>query len=177
AEDKPADAPQQQGAEALQKAFEQYAKPGPQHEELKALVGTWDTEMTLFTPGEPQTSKGTAEFKFLLGGRYLEQTFRGKVAGEDFEGRGWTGYDNAKKKYVSVWIDSMGTGISQSEGQYDNESGQFVEIGETTSSMGTMKIKSVTKPMGDDKLLLTMYWVQDGGKEQKMMEVTYTRKK
>ncbi|MGH7199122.1 MAG: DUF1579 family protein, partial [Planctomycetaceae bacterium] len=87
------------------------------------------------------------------------------------------GYDNAKKKYVSVWIDSMGTGIMQSEGDYEGESGKFVEVGETTSPVGTMKIKSVSEPMGDDKFLFTMYWVQEGGKEEKMMEITYTRKK
>ena len=37
----------------------------------------------------------------------------------DFQGQGLEGYDNVKKKFVSTWIDNMGTGIMIAEGTYD----------------------------------------------------------
>ena len=36
-----------------------------------------------------------------------------------FKGMGVEGYDNVKKKFVSSWIDNMGTGIQFSDGTYD----------------------------------------------------------
>ena len=36
-----------------------------------------------------------------------------------FTGMAIEGYDNVKKKFVSSWIDNMGTMILNSEGTYD----------------------------------------------------------
>ena len=36
-----------------------------------------------------------------------------------FEGMGIVGYDNLLKKFVSVWIDNMGTGLMPGTGTYD----------------------------------------------------------
>ena len=43
----------------------------------------------------------------------------GKMKDMQFKGMGVEGYDNVKKKFVSSWIDNMGTGIQFSEGTYD----------------------------------------------------------
>ena len=47
----------------------------------------------------------------LLGGRYLQQEYAGEMMGSPFAGINIIGYDNHTKKYVSVWMDSMSTGI------------------------------------------------------------------
>ena len=47
----------------------------------------------------------------ILGGRYLEQRYEGTMMGQPFSGIGVTGFDNYKKKFVSTWVDSMGTAI------------------------------------------------------------------
>ena len=39
-----------------------------------------------------------------------------RMMGQPFTGIGVTGYDNHAKKYLSTWIDSMGTGIFSMEG-------------------------------------------------------------
>ena len=77
---------------------------------------------------KPQESKGTATRKSAMGGRYAVMDVTGKMQmpGEDgkmkdmqFKGMAIEGYDNVKKKFVSSWIDNMGTGIQFSEGTYD----------------------------------------------------------
>jgi hypothetical protein len=37
------------------------------------------------------------------------------------------GYDNAKKKFVSTWIDNMGTGMMTAEGEW-NPSKKSIEF-------------------------------------------------
>ncbi len=36
-----------------------------------------------------------------------------------FEGMSLMGYDNAKKVFMSSWVDNMGSGIMQMEGTWD----------------------------------------------------------
>ena len=51
-----------------------------------------------------------------MGGRYLEQRFKGDIMGMPFEGIGYTGYDNVKKQYWGTWMDNMSTGMMTSTG-------------------------------------------------------------
>jgi hypothetical protein len=68
-------------------------------------------------PGKPPTeSNGTAEMKMLLDGRFLYQEFNSQMMGQPFSGIGIDAYDNMTKKYVTAWMDSMGTGIFIMEG-------------------------------------------------------------
>jgi hypothetical protein len=125
-------------------------------------------------PQAPITSQGTARFSLMMGGRYLRQDFRGEFEGNKFQGMGLTGYDNAQKKYVGIWIDNHGTGIMHSEGTYDVKTNTLTEIAVSNSPLGEMKMKMVSKYLDQDKFLLTMYSVTPAG-EQKQMEISYTR--
>ncbi len=163
----------------LESAFKEFATPGKEHEQFKRLVGTWDAEVvsTHDPNAPPQKSTAKATFQLLLGGRYLRQHFAGEFEGEKFEGLGVSGYDNAQKKFVGAWIDSMGTGIMHTEGQYNVEKHELVETGESSSPFGPMKLKMVTKYVSDDKMIFTMFMLLPENQEQKMMEITYTRSK
>src|SRR5262245_33879755 len=77
-------------------------KPGPEHEHLKQLEGTWDGTVK----AGDQESKGTMTYK-MMGGFWLTSHFEGDFGGQKFEGRGIETYDPEKKKYVSAWSDSM----------------------------------------------------------------------
>jgi len=80
------------------------AKPGPEHEMLKEkFEGDWDASMDF----GGNKSKGTARYKMGIGGFWLLMDFTGDFAGAKFEGKGATGYDPVKKKYVGTWIDTM----------------------------------------------------------------------
>ncbi len=100
-------------AAAMAKMMADFAKMTPQHERFKKTVGRWKAESKEYwtDPEQPELSTGSATFKLLMGGRYLQQRYRGEYEGEKFEGLGITGYDKIKKKYVSLWIDNMGTGF------------------------------------------------------------------
>jgi hypothetical protein len=148
-------------------------KPGPEHEKLKKFEGTWDGTVTL---GGAE-SKGTATYKMGLGGFWLTLDFRGEFGGEKFEGRGTTGYDPIKKKYTSIWVDSMSPSIMFMEGAFNKDGTMYTETGEGPGMDGKpVKMKSVYEFKDKDTILFTMYNVQDD-KDQESFKITYKRKK
>jgi hypothetical protein len=154
---------------AAQEAY----KPGPQHEMLKKFEGQWDATVA-FGGSE---AKASASYKLGLGGLWLLLHFKADFGGMPFEGRGVTGYDPHKKKYVSSWVDSMAPSMTVMEGSFSNEGKTFTESGEGIGPDGKLqKLKSVYDFEGQDKIVFTMYQVADG-KDQEMMKITYVRKK
>lgn len=152
-----------------QPAWGQFAKPGPEHQGLKELVGTWDA--TVKGPGGE--SKGTMTYKLGLGGLWLIANFEGEIAGEKFSGRGLDGYDPGKKKYVSVWVDSMSTTPLILEGTLDKETHTTTLTGDGPGMDGKpTKFKMVTVMKDKDTMVSTM----SAGKDE-MMTITYKRRK
>jgi hypothetical protein len=100
----------------------------------------------------------------------------GKMMDMNFKGMAVEGYDNAKKKFVSSWIDNMGTGIMNIEGTYDAGTKTFTFLSEVEMMPGMKtKIRELVKIV--DKDHHTMEWYEDrGGTEVKTMEIAYTRK-
>ena len=141
-----AEAPVDQAA--LAQMMAKMAMPGKPHEHLQEMVGKYKTKCTWMIPGteSEMTEDGTAEFKSILGGRYVTQEFHGKMMGEPMEGFGIMGYDNAAKKFVGVWLDNMSTAMLLTEGTLDEESGVMNETGVCNSPLGPMHYKMTTKP-------------------------------
>ncbi len=151
----------------------QMPKPGPEHEALKKCVGEWDA----LVDDMGGKTKGTAVYKMDLGGFWLTETFTGDFGGQKFEGRGMTGYDPMKKKYVSTWVDSMDPSLMVMEGGFDKDGKTQTLIGEGYGTDGKLqKMKTVLEFTDKDTMVFTMYAVADG-KDQKMVTITYTRKK
>jgi len=161
--------------------WQEFATPGEGHKALESLVGTWDYTVTWWeTPeSQPQKSTGTSEVKWIMEGRFLEQTAKGTAMGQEFQGMGLMGYDNMKKEYTGVWIDNMGTGIMTSAGTYDPETKSFTEKGSFSCPQedGEKAFRGVTTIDGPDKYTYEMYASGKDGKEARMMEIVYTRKK
>jgi hypothetical protein len=147
--------------------------PGPEHEALKKLEGTWNAKVKM---GENE-SAGTMTYKMECGGLWLTGDFRGEFEGQKFQGRGVDGYDPEKKKYVSVWVDSMSTRPMFLEGTYDKEKKTLTMTGEAPGPDGKLaKHKMVTHMPDDDHMTLTMYIVADG-QDNKVMTIDYSRKR
>jgi hypothetical protein len=170
--------PQGLDPEAMAKMWEEFAATGPEHENLRRMVGEWTAETKSFweNPEQPLVTRGTAEFKMIMGGRYLVQHFKGEYNGKPFEGMGIHGYDKAKEKYFSAWIDDMSTGIMLSEGEVNEATSTLTEVGESDTPMGKVKTRSTYELVNDDMLVLTMYMTMAGAPETKAMTVTYKRK-
>ena len=101
----------------------------------------------------------------------------GKMKDMNFHGMSLDGYDNAKKKFVSSWIDNMGTGIMMLEGTYDAAAKTFTYTGEYEAMPGMKsKVRQVIKFADNDHMSME-YYEDRGQGEMKAMEIAYTRKK
>jgi hypothetical protein len=169
--------PEQQ---AMMDAWMKAATPGDAHKMLEPLTGSWTVTSTSWqTPGgPPEKGSGTSESSWILGGRFVREDFTGKFGGMDFQGLGYTGYDNFKKKYVGTWMDSMGTMIMVMTGSAD-PSGKVFALTSTIDDVMTgkpMKVRMVTRVVDENKHVMEMFGPDKSGKEFKMMEIVYTRK-
>ena len=177
AKDKKAE--KQMDPQAMMEAYAKLATPGEQHKQLASLAGSWTTKTKEWMePGKPPTeSAGSVEMKTVLDGRFLQQEFTGEMMGHPYSGMGISGYDNLRKRYVSTWIDTMGTGVFVMEGTASADGktitlkGQHAELGG-----GHMSHRAVWKIVDSNTQIFDMYGTHHGGKEMKMMEITYTRK-
>jgi Protein of unknown function (DUF1579) len=166
--------------QAMMAAYEQAGQPGEQHKQLLKMVGKWNLALKSWMDPKapPMETTGTAETKALLGDRFVQTTVTSTMMGKPFAGVGISGYDKAKKKFVGTWMDSMSTGIMQAEGTAD-ASGKVM----TTQMTGTdpltgkpTRMRIVGRWESDDKMVEEFH-EKKGGKEVKMMEITYTRAK
>ncbi len=161
----------------MMKKWKDSMTPDEHHKKLDGFVGKWDVTMSVqMSPdAPPQITKGTAEYKWVLGGRYLMQESFAKFMGMSSNGIGYNGYDKIRKQYFCVWMDEMGTGVIYGTGDYDS-----------TGKVLTLNVKvddPMTGEMGkEQKYVFT--WLDDntfkfvtleGGKST--MEITYERKK
>jgi hypothetical protein len=178
--DKPAPPPgmDKAGMEAAMKA----ATPGEHHKHLQHLVGDWTYSSKMWmAPGQPaMESNGTIHADSILGGRYVLSVYKGDMMGQPFEGHSTDGYDNTTGKYVSSWVDNMGTGIMNSTGSCD-----------TPCKVVTMNSEPMFDPMSGKKMASkeVITWADDnnfkfemfavdpaGGPTMKVMEVAAKRK-
>jgi len=160
--------------------WQEIATPGEMHTRLSALEGVWDTESRIMMGEDPQISRGTAEYLWIMGGRYLRQDFRGEMMGRPMNGMSLTGYDNHAKKYVGIWIDDAGTGIATMDGHMNQDGSVLTMFGKmdewTTGEIGKT-VKYVTRILDQDKHVFEIHDMAIGEPNTKVMEITYTRRK
>lgn len=167
----------------MMKKWMAYATPGANHKYLEGFTGEWDAVAKQWMkPGEPpMINKMPMKAKMIMGGRYLKYSIKGTMMGMPFEGVSITAYDNLEKKFISMWLDNMGTGIYMTEGTLDKTGKIRTETGlwNDIASDGKAKVKMVYTTVDKDNILFEMYMSGGiyGEKEVKTMEVTYTRKK
>jgi hypothetical protein len=163
---------------AMNKAWADYMAPGEVHRMLAKFDGKWDAEISFYyNPDSPSVNKTICENKMILGGRYQQSTYKGTIDGMPFEGISTLAYDNARKIYLSTWIDNMGTGIMQLTGIYDDAS-KTLNLKGSATDVGTGKdiaVREVFKMVDDGRQTMEMYETKDG-KEMKTMSILLVRK-
>jgi Protein of unknown function (DUF1579) len=181
-------APGQPDPQEMMKQMMEMSKTNENHKLLADMNGNWNYTIKMWMSpdpnAKPQESKGTAIRKSAMGDRYATMDVTGKLQmpGPDgkmkdmqFKGMAVEGYDNVKKKFVSSWIDNMGTGIQFSEGTYDPASKTFTFASEIEMMPGMKTpVREVLKMTDKDHMLMEWYETH-GGQEKKTMEIAYTR--
>jgi hypothetical protein len=167
---------------AEQEIMEKYTKaatPGPEHQKLAKLAGTWKMQVTAWmTPGAPpEKSEGTAEFKPILGGRYLVQEVKSTMGGQPFEGQGTMGFDNVTQERFATWTDNMSTGLLVMRGKCPADAKKCTMRGQGSDAMaGKMVSFTETTTMTDDNnFTFEMRGPGPDGKQYKMLEIKYAR--
>lgn len=169
----------QMDPQAMMEVWKQMATPGEPHKLFATLAGSWTTTTKEWMePGNPPTeSTGTAEMKMLLDGRFLYQEYNAQMMGQPFSGVGIDAYDNMTKKYMTAWMDTMGTGIFMMEGTASADGKTITLRGSHPEpGGGKMTHRAVWKIVDNDTQTFDMYGAHHGGKEMKVLEITYTRK-
>ena len=157
------------------------AAPNENHAVLAKMAGSFKVESRFFAgpDAEPHVSYGTAEQAMVFGGRYLRQDFTGDMGGQPFQGTGFIGYDNLRKRYFSYWLDSGSTMPLQHEGTCDNKACTSITLrGEYTDPLTGKKKKSrtITETTDDARVIFTMFDEDKKGKEFRSLELIYTRR-
>ncbi|HZN10916.1 MAG TPA: DUF1579 domain-containing protein [Blastocatellia bacterium] len=174
----PAGAPDAKAMEEMMKMNQ----PGEQHALLKKMVGKFDADVTVkMAPDAPEMkSKGAEVNEMILNDRFLKSDFSGDMMSMPFKGINLSGYDNMKKKYVSAWVDSMGTGIMTSEGTADSSGKKITYRGEAPCMAEGGKIKAFRQVLtinDDNSHDFEMFEAGPDGKEFRGLYIKYTRAK
>ena len=163
----------------MMKAWQAYMTPGEFHQMLAKDEGEWAAEITSWMEPNAAPTKSTGKMvnKMILGGRYQEQRYTGEYMGMPMDGIGTIGYDNAKKVFVSTWMDNLGTGVMVMEGKYDPATKSINFLGKAVDPLTgkDMKIREVFKYVDANTQVMEMY-MDHTGKEFKTMEIKFTRK-
>ena len=166
---------------AMMEAMAKAGAPGDAHKKLDPMVGTFDTKAKMWMdPSKPpEETSGKTESKWVLGNRFVHETYEGTFMGQPFSGMGYWGYDNITKKYTGTWMDSMGTAMMNSTGKVD-ASGKVLTYTAMMNDPMTGKLCKITEKVtvtDNDHHMMEMWGPDPSGKNYKMMEITYVRKK
>ena len=173
----PAMTPEQQ---AKMEEMKKLGSPNENHKVLEPIVGKWTatTKMWMAPGAQPEESTGTSDNHWIMGGRFVQQDYKGTMMGQPFEGMGVMGYDNIRAEYTSLWFDNMATGVMVGSSQFDAATKAFNGNATMSCPMTGEKnraMRNVCKIVDNDHLTHEMYMNDKDGKEFKAMEISYTR--
>ena len=164
----------------MMKLWQEASTPGKEHAVLKSLVGKWKvtTKSWESEKSKPEVTTGISTFKSILGGRFVQQDFKGSMMGMPYTGTVMIGYNNVSKKFESSWHDSMSTAIMNFQGTMDESTKVISEKGEfeCPARKGPQKMRSEMKIIDKNNMTFVLYMPDmDSGDEYKTMEQVYKR--
>ena len=178
----PAAAQERLPTEAEMKAALELAAPGPEHARLAKLVGTWDLDFKIATgPTTSLTSRGVAENRMVLGGRFLisEAKSTEAIMGQMIEGMTIYGFDRRANTYTVLGLDNFGTYYVEAEGAATADAQNIVmpgiEIDPRTKK--EEKYDMILRIVDADTYVTAVVFKLAGGVEAKAVEVTHRRRK
>jgi hypothetical protein len=157
------------------------SKPGPSHKLLESFAGDWDVKVTFWSDpkAKGESSAGRSKISWILGERFLQENFQGKIAGENYVGLGLIGYDNGSRTFKTVWADSLNTALTTSVGKYDPEQNSLELESQVYDPLvsGVKTVYSRIKITSPDSYTFSMLDRSPEGREFKSLEMEYSRVK
>lgn len=155
----------------MMKNWQAYMTPGQPHQMIASWNGTWNGDVSMWmAPGAPPSkSTSTTTNKMALGGRYQISEHKGSFDGMPFEGMSTLAYDNAKKMFISTWIDNMGTGIMVVQGPW-NEATKSMDLKGKMTDPNTgndIDVRETFKVVDDNTQVMEMYCNGADGKNSR----------
>jgi hypothetical protein len=156
------------------------ATPGEHHQHLAGWAGdfTYQAKAWMEPGAEPQEWSGERTAKMIMGGRYLQEEVTGSFMGMPFEGMAIYAYDNMAGEYIAMWIDNIGTTVTEARGSCSANGWVFEGTHMVPGMEGESAFKEVIRRVDDDNFVFEWHEAFPGTDEMvKTMEIAYTRKK
>jgi hypothetical protein len=178
-EEKPPEKAGEVAPEFGQDEWAKLATVNEHHQRLQSLVGKWNLAITVAAAPEGGTPpSGTAEYKAILGGRFVTEEVKCDLGGMPFEWFGIYGYDNMKQKYTATWADTLGTSMETAVGECDPAGKVVSFIGESPETPTyTMKFRWIMDFSEPEHVAVRMFEIGADGSETPQMSMKMTRAK
>jgi len=150
-------------------------------EELfRSLTGHWQgMTRTWFEPNQlADTSAWQGQIYAILGQRYLQYDYTGKIGDETLEGKAMLGYNALSQQFEMAWIDSFhqSSGIMHSTG-YGSEAGISLLGAYLDSANGPeWGWRTEFILIDNSHLIISAYNITPDGTESLAVETVYTRR-
>jgi uncharacterized protein DUF1579 len=148
------------------------AQATAEHRALQKMVGTWDAKLTMSAmPGETSTA---TEVTQAVGEYWVVSDFSMEFMKQPFRGHHVMGFDPAKKKFVSAWVDSMSSYMATGEGTWDEATQSITMTVDGRDESGApVREKHVSVLKDPDTMVFHMYHPLD----TEVMTIEYKRRK
>lgn len=155
-------------------------QPTAEHSRIAESVGVWNVECEFnMAPGQPPMRVDARETVQALGPFWTVSRFESDMFGSPYVGSATVGFDPARGKYVSTWIDSMAPAMYSFEGTVD-AGGKLLEMhGEGPDCMGggIAKYRTTERRVSRDERVFEMFMTSPGAPEMKLFRHIYRRAK
>ncbi|MEL6499078.1 MAG: DUF1579 family protein [Planctomycetota bacterium] len=148
------------------------------HERFESMVGVWDGVISADLPGGGMwESKGVMTNELVMGGRFVQGTWKGDMMGQPFTGVSLMGYSKLAGEYQSVWYDSTANQVNYYTGSA-NADGTTTMMGEETDPMTgtTLATKDILSMQDENHMTMVRTYVTPTG-EEPGFKIEYTRRK
>ena len=165
---------------ALADAPPNATEPGLEHERLQTLIGEWKAVTRAWRRHDApiEEGKGSMSNFWMLDGRFVGQEYKSRAQRPKYQGLGALGYDNIRKVYTSVWLDTTSTSVYTATGSFDEAGNVFTLEGVYQDPVtGTpVKCRSITRIINRKKYTFELFKEGSDGKMFRTLDVVYTRK-
>lgn len=137
-------------------------------------VGVWDIELTVTAaPGAASVlQRSTAENR-IVGERWLISDHRGESG---FAGHGIYGWDDEKRVYTGIWIDSVQSSMARSLGTWNALERTMTVVTEFSHQGKILRYREITQTVEDGLLLYRNLVPTPDGGEFEMIRGNYRRR-